>query len=454
MRYGVALFVLAACSALEAQRPGSTTVYGDWEGTITARSQQRRIRLTFSTDSGRPRGWVDLPHQYALRYPLANVGVRDAVVSFEFPATLPSARFDLVRQGGKLVGAFESIQGRDTILGAVDLRIRSATRAPYRAEEIRFQNGEAQLRGTLFLPRTKARSPAVVFVHGSGPQTRDSYLRYFADQFARAGFVALIYDKRNTGRLDIPIWLQGGGSFSEFADDALAAVRLLRSRSEVDSTRIGIWGLSQGAWVGTLAASRDTSIAFAILLSGGGVTPAEAELYDDEIKLREAGYSQAAIDTAMTLLRTADEYVRSGSDSAWSRIEASRTELRPRRWFALLDRFPLTMPRDAPVWSGLRTDLDYDPRPALEKLRIPVLLILGTADELTPAAETERRVRAAFARSGNQALTVSLLPDADHGLFSPPRGVTWLEQAPVQGWVARMLQWSQSMVFVGPLAPP
>lgn len=454
MRHALVLSVFTAFSALSAQRSSTAAIEGRWEGTIFARSIRRDMRLTISSDSGHLRGTVDLPHQYVFGYSLANVAVRGTVLTFDFPPELPTTRFDLLRDGSKLVGAFESVIGRDTILGSVDLQRRPAARGSYQVEDVQFNNGDVQLRGSLFLPRTKTPSPAVVFVHGSGPQTRESYLRYFADQFARAGFVTFIFDKRNTGRTDIPIWLQGGGSFSELTDDALAAVRLVRARPEVDSTRVGIWGLSQGAWIGSLAASRDTSIAFAILLSGGGVSPAEAELYDDELKLREAGYPQAVIDTALTLLLRADAYVRSPSDSAWSRVETGRAEYRSRTWFALLDRFPLSMPREAPVWSGLRADLDYDPRAALEQLRIPVLLILGTADQLTPALETERRVRAAFVGSGHHQFEIHRVPDADHGLFTPPRRANWLEQAPAKGWVSRMLQWSRTVVFVGPLAAP
>jgi hypothetical protein len=41
-----------------------------------------------------------------------------------------------------------------------------------REEEVRFRNGEVELAGTLILPPGDESQPAVVFLHGSGPEGR------------------------------------------------------------------------------------------------------------------------------------------------------------------------------------------------------------------------------------------------------------------------------------------
>jgi hypothetical protein len=280
-----------------------------------------------------------------------------------------------------------------------------------------------------------------VFLHGSGPQTRESYLRWFADYFARRGVASLVYDKRNTGRSDIPPWEQGSGTFSELGDDAVAAARVLRARPEIDPSRVGFWGLSQGAWLAPMAARRARG-AFVVMISGGGVSPAEQELYDDEMKLSELGYSRAVIDSALDLLRDADRYVRTGADAEWTALQAHLSAVRTRPWFPMLDRFPLVLPREAGAWRGLRPDLDYDPRPTLASLDTPVLVILGERDPLTPAAETARRIDSTFRAADNRAVTLRLVSGADHGLWVPTgRGVSWLEQGPAPGWVDAMAEW-------------
>jgi predicted acyl esterase len=68
----------------------------------------------------------------------------------------------------------------------------------YRQEQVIFQNKEVTLAGTLTLPSCNGPHPAVVFIRGSGPDSRDNY-RFYADVFARHGIAKRIYDKRGVG---------------------------------------------------------------------------------------------------------------------------------------------------------------------------------------------------------------------------------------------------------------
>jgi len=106
------------------------------------------------------------------------------------------------------------------------------------------------------------RHPAVVLFHGSGLQKRDLIT---ARWFAAEGIAALAYDKRGVG--------ESGGDFRmvpfmELCDDGLGAIKYLKSRKEIDAKRIGVWGLSQGGWLGPRAASRSADVAFVIAVSG------------------------------------------------------------------------------------------------------------------------------------------------------------------------------------------
>jgi pimeloyl-ACP methyl ester carboxylesterase len=193
-----------------------------------------------------------------------------------------------------------------------------------------------------------------------------------------------------------------------------------------------------------MGAARAGGAAFVVLISGGGVTPAEQELYDDEFKLRELGEPQPVIDSALSLLRDADQYIRTNRDEEWSRLQTHLAAVRSRPWFPYLDRFPLILPREAPAWKGGPADLDYDPRPALKALGVPTLVILGERDPLTPTAETARRIEAAVRDGGNRDATIHVIPGADHGLFVPSGlRMQWFEQRPASGWVDEMTAWVQ-----------
>src|SRR5690606_34204846 len=58
---------------------------------------------------------------------------------------------------------------------------------------------------------------------------------------------------------------------ADFANDALAAVRYLRSRADIDPARIGLIGHSEGGIVAPMAARRSDDVAFIVLLAGPGV---------------------------------------------------------------------------------------------------------------------------------------------------------------------------------------
>lgn len=420
--------------------PEPVTIGGLWEGMFIGGSSRHLMRVQIREDSGRLKGTVDLPDQYAQGYALKDVALNGSTLTFSFSDALPPTVFTGVFRRGRIIGTFASADGPDTVRGNFDLWRRPEESRSFRTEEVSFANGTVPLRGTLFIPNSAGQHPAVVFLHGSGPQTRESYIRYFADQFARQGIAALIYDKRNTGRTDIPIWQQGGGTFADLADDAATAVKFLRDRSDVvDPGSVGLWGLSQGAWLVPLTARRVDGLAFLVLLSGGGVTPARQELYDDEVKLRAHGFSEAQITQAISLLRLADDYVRSHTNADWEHVQRELARARQEPWFRFLDRFPLILPRESPAWTD--ADIDYDPRPALQRLRMPVLVILGERDALTPTTETASEIDAAMKVAGNTDYIVRIIPRADHGLFVSTGGESWVNDRPADGWVKEMSEW-------------
>src|SRR5215213_2279010 len=85
--------------------------------------------------------------------------------------------------------------------------------------------------------------------------------------------------------------------FEDLADDAVAAAKFLQSRKDVNPKQIGFWGLSQGGWIAPLAASRFPDAAFAIALSGGGLSPAETELFETEYSYQKQAIPRMKLTT-------------------------------------------------------------------------------------------------------------------------------------------------------------
>ncbi len=157
---------------------------------------------------------------------------------------------------------------------------------PYMVEDVSFAGAESNviLAGSLTRPKVGHPLPAVVLVHGSGLTDRDvTYGQHkpflvLADALTRAGYAVLRYDKRGVG--------QSSGDFRaattlDFAGDAAAAMRYLRTRSEIDSKRVGIIGHSEGGTIAALLSATSDPPAASVSLNGM-IAP-----YSEQLPLQE-----------------------------------------------------------------------------------------------------------------------------------------------------------------------
>ena len=319
--------------------------------------------------------------------------------------------FDGDRNGDTMVGA---VRGGDVEGPFTFRRTGDVPSPPYFQEEVRFHNGGVTLAGTLLIPPTKGRHPAVILIHGSSTPSRNDF-RFYGDLFARRGIAALIYDKRDVGG-DL-----GGASrvdMRDLAGDALAAVELLKTRNDINPRQIGLWGHSQGGWVAPIAAAQSKDVAFVISFSGPGVTYAELNKYADAMRLRALGFSATEIQQDAETQSRVDEYVRRGGDNhmlqtfldeAWRKPWASHTTL-PRR-----------VPTAAEIHSNLQwRNLDLDPAVYWERIHVPVLAMFGELDDVVPVPASAGRIGAALRRAGNQDVTIRIFPRASHTIQPAP----------------------------------
>jgi hypothetical protein len=287
-----------------------------------------------------------------------------------------------------------------------------------REESVHFASGNLVLAGTLILPSGRPRHPAVFLFHGSGRQGRDlSTARWFAEQ----GFAALTYDKRG---VDESTGDFRAGPFMDLCDDGLAAVEYLKSREEIDPRHIGVWGLSQGGWLGPLAASRSSDISFVIAVSGPGVSPGEQMLVYYANELRDGGMPEAYVREADALRRDVWNYLFTGKGYGKARRELDEARAKP--WFSDVnsqqDRLfaPLQKPSelDQPGSSILRfkREMTYDPVPALRALRVPALFLFGAEDRLIPVEKSVAVIRDVLTKSGHADFTIQVFDHDDHGM--------------------------------------
>jgi uncharacterized protein len=144
----------------------------------------------------------------------------------------------------------------------------------FREVPVKVGTGEWVLPGTLTFPTGDGPFPAVVLVHGSGPQDRDETIglakpfRDLAWGLATRGIAAVRYEKRTKQFPDKVAAVTGFTVKEETIDDALAAADLLRHTPGIDPKRVFIVGHSQGAMMAPKMALADPAVAGIVLLAG------------------------------------------------------------------------------------------------------------------------------------------------------------------------------------------
>ena len=292
-------------------------------------------------------------------------------------------------------------------------------------EDVRFSNGGVHLVGTLTSPSTAGRHPAIILVHGSGPQNRD-YILPFARFLIRRGIAVLGYDKRGVGG-STGDW--NTASFEDLAGDAVAAFQYLKTRNDIDAAQIGLLGVSQAGWIMPLAAVRATDLAFLISISGAGIPPAETTIDQAHNEMTARGMKPQTVAAIVGVMKLQYEFARTGQ--RWDEYAAAREKLA-----AQLGRPPDTMPGtpDHPYWQSIRRFYFYDPAPTLRQVQVPVLALFGELDNNILAQKNKEAWEAALKAGGHPDYALRILARANHNQWEAKLG-TNAEMASLQRFV-------------------
>ncbi len=237
----------------------------------------------------------------------------------------------------------------------------------FQEREVTVGSGDWALPGTLTLPNGNGPFPAVVLVHGSGPNDRDESIgpnKVFKDiawGLASRGIAVLRYDKRTyihaakfDEKLTSALTVQ-----EETIDDALAALQLLYNTKEIDPQRVYLLGHSLGATLAPRIAAQDDQIAGLIILAG--ITrPLE------EVALEQVAYL-AGLDGEVN---QADQENIEALQTQVARVKAPDLSAK-----TAAEDLPLSIP--AAYWLDLR---GYQPAEAAEALSIRMLILQGERD--------------------------------------------------------------------------
>ena len=327
----------------------------------------------------------------------------------------------------KIAGTFQQA----TYTGTFHLdRVQVEARAPlpYKEEGVKFKNGGVILAGTLTLPETPGPHPVIVLISGSGAQNQDEEIFGFklfavlADHLTRRGIAVLRYDDRGVGGSS-PGTPQD--TSETFAGDVTAAVEFLKGREDINPKAIGLLGHSEGGIIAPMVATRTSDVAFIILMSGPGQTGREILAEQGRLIQKANGATDAEIEQATALQQRLFDAALSGQ--GLDAVKAESTKQFRDAAAAMTEDQRKTI-GDVDLWVEKNVEaqiqavsspwmtffMTYDPAPALEKVKVPVLALFGGKDLQVPAEANEKAIMAALDKGGNTDYTAKVFPDANH----------------------------------------
>jgi pimeloyl-ACP methyl ester carboxylesterase len=404
-------------------------IAGDWMGTLVYSGIKLRIVFHINkTDTGY-NSMMDSPDQGVRGLPMASTRFDQGRLTLEMAQ--PRIEYAGDYKDSVVTGTFK--QGgvsvpMDLRRGIPEKPVRPQEPKkpyPYTEEEVTIENKSARvtLAGTLTLPSGSGRFPVAVLITGSGPQNRDEEILghkpflVIADALTRAGIAVLRYDDRgvakSTGKFT-------GATTADFATDAEAAVAWLRTRKDINPKRIGLIGHSEGGLIAPMVAARDRNIRFIVLLAGPGLRGEEVILSQQQLIAQATGSWNKTTQDMVEFNRGAMDIVV--QDSARMRHRDSILEQGKVYFAQKAATYPALSP-DSPSGKQALAQLtepwfmyfiSYDPAPAMEQVRCPVLAMNGAKDVQVAPEENLVAIGRALQKGGNKHFEVKEFPDLNH----------------------------------------
>ena len=380
----IASLVAGDYAAIESQ-------YGDQLKAALPPGALRASWTTSAPQLGAYQGITDVKTQ-----PVTAAGIAIVVATCRF------ANYDLpIRLGFDAAGRIVAFASLAPVSRATWSPPPYADPSAFDARPVTLHTGHWDLPGIVTAPRSAGPHPAIVLVHGSGPNDINESIgpnRMFedlAEGLASKGVVVLRYEKR-THKYGVKS-SDDPAAFTvkdEEMDDADTGVALLAGMPDVDASRIFVAGHSEGGYLAPRIAARNRAVKGVILLAGNVRSLADAIVDQVQYQAKQAG--------AMT------PQIQQAIDAA-NRSAAELNDPNLKRGMTV---HVLGSPLPASYVLDLRT---YHPAETAAALTIPILVLQGERDYQVTMVDFGLWHRAL---DGHPNITFRSYPGLNHFFFS------------------------------------
>ena len=375
---------------------------GQWSGVAWDGSEQTRLELTLERLESDLSASMTLPDIGVSGWPALSVERSENMLQVVFPSDSGPQRMVLSVDGQLITGTWH--ERRFENVAQVKLT-RDESTSSVSERRLLIEGPAGRLGASLIMPNCTEGCAGVVFLHGSGPQPRDSN-RFAAYALAEQGIASMIYDKRGVGDSEGEL---AGVTFDDLAADAIAIAEMLRRQPGISA--VGFFGHSQGGWISPLTGAQWAHTAFVITSAGPAVPPSRETEWDVVRRLRAASVLNDAEAKARQVIQLWHDGIRSGD---WLAFDQALHAAKAESWFGIADFSVFTNRPGETFIRSYRAFMDYDPIPALSSLTAPMLAILTPDDESIDAVETELILRTLL--NDGHDITLRTYPGYDHSM--------------------------------------
>lgn len=423
-RYIYLCFLLFAPFTLFAQN--NSAIDGTWDGSISLQGQPLLISVTFNTMDGDTDGSINIPQQSAFNLPVSVPVLTADSIEFSFETGTGTAAFKAALSSPEP----DEISGIFTQSG-VELpfqMVRSDEEGDlgtdyFSEEDIIIESDSISIAGSLVVPDSLASTSLVIFISGSGSQTRNSAVAGFeifeelADQLALRGIASFRYDDRGTGQSTG----NSDATLSELAGDLSDVANYFAEDGSSHSFEDIVYlGHSQGGIVSLITAEEEFSPHQMILLATP-MLPGDEVITQQIRKIsEEQGITEEVLNRNLEFQERVYEASRTGD--GWEELEADIEErlrgqlsqLPEQQQATLGDMDQFIQAQVNRQLSGAKSPwfksfIETDPRSYLQSIDVPILAVFGENDSqvlLEPNKGALEQI------DGN--ITITTIPQANH----------------------------------------
>lgn len=448
--------LIVLCLLLGSFTYAQRAIEGAWEGKLNTGSFSLRLVFHLKKEGAGFKGTADSPDQGATDIPLSKVELKNDSLFMEVASINGKALGKLVNDStfnGQWVQGMASLRLELKKVAAPSKISRPQTPQPpfgYQSEDVIYFNKDRSIQygATITIPKKGSGPfPAMILITGSGQQNRDEELfghkpfAVLADYLTKQGYVVLRVDDRGVGKTT---GKADSATSKDFADDVNIGLNYLKGRKEVDKTKIGMLGHSEGGMIAQIVAAQRPDIAFVISLAGPGQKITELMADQGRAVMQSSGLSKQAVDAAAAFSGVlVPAIIKASSDSA-ARREAKE----------IFDAWAKQTPKEmVQATTGISTEKDlndmvevyrspwmmyffeYDPGPFIRKMGGKVLVLNGEKDIQVASKPNLAGWRALLAKSGVKKYDIIELKGLNH-LFQRCKSCTVQEYAQLEETIA------------------